>query len=131
MRKSIFANLLMTVFVLSACKNLEPSQIHAMSSSDLCKETLEPPLKYATNTKDLIAREISKRKLDCTPAHIICTNYGFKRGTKEYGQCRTEQQRIALEVLRMQQEAEYMQEMINKPSPSINCTTIGRTTTCN
>ncbi len=99
MKHYLVFSLLVTTLMIAGCKNLEPSQVKNMSHSELCKEASEQFSPYNPNTKELIAKEVTRRGLDCSLAHLICTSYGFKKGTLAYGNCRIEQQRIEQQAI--------------------------------
>lgn len=115
MKKNIVITISAVATLLAACQPpvvLEKSQITSLTDDNLCelytsKRRLEP------NTWATVSSTVNNRKLDCSPAHRKCTSFGYRKGSKDYGKCRMEIERMASSERQTQHKLQSEQKQID------------------
>jgi|GEM_PF-4251589 len=86
--------------ILVGCITLPPltdGEISSVSNPVLCELSRDRPDEYVR-----LSLEISRRKTDCSPAALYCSERGLKKGTNKYSSCQRDYyDAVALEQRRL------------------------------
>lgn len=115
MKKNTTITTVAIVFMLSACQEpieLNTAQVSALADEGLCElSNSRGPIKATTWAA--VSSEVNRRKLDCSPAHRKCASFGYRKGTKAYGKCRMEIERMTSSERQTQQRVQSEQKQID------------------
>ena len=87
-------------------------QVNALADDNLCElSNSKGPIKAATWAA--VSSEVNRRKLDCSVAHRKCSAFGYRKGSKKYGECRMEIERMASTERQTRQRVRSEQKQVD------------------
>ena len=91
-------------------------QVASLPDQRLCNIHNKQSRQYDPTSRALMRSEIVSRGLNCDPMHRSCISYGYKLGSKDYGDCMLQLRRMALEQQQMESLMEGLKELKQTPS---------------